>query len=151
MQITAGNSACCNARHSMCLELCIYMSHACHTMSYHVIPCHTMSYHVLHHVMPGCMCSSRVLDPTCVTKLMLLFVRLQDLKKKEGGSDGRAEELTDGAATKAGKHKLVNHMLSFCKCFTLREGIFCMDEQTKECFSISSGISCWLSLCFATK
>ncbi len=28
---------------------------------------------------------------------------LQDLKKKEGGGDGKAEELTDGTATKAGK------------------------------------------------
>ncbi len=59
-------------------------------------------------------------DPTCVTSFMLLFVCLQDLKKKEGGGDGKAEELTDGTATKAGKHKLVIQMLSFCTCFTLR-------------------------------
>lgn len=58
---------------------------------------------------------------------MLLFVCLQDLKKKEGGGDGKAEELTDGTATKAGKHKLVIEVLS-CKFSNPGEGISCMDE-----------------------
>lgn len=60
------------------------------------------------------MCISRALDLTCVTIFMLLLVCLQDLKKKEGGGDGKAEELTDGTATKAGKHKLPIPVLSFC-------------------------------------
>ncbi len=100
-QITGGISAYCNAMHKMCLEVCIYMSHARHTMRYSV-SCHDACVAADHW-------TSSVPQPLCFS-----FVCLQDLKKKEGGGDGKAEELTDGTATKAGKHKLVMQMLSFC-------------------------------------
>ncbi len=94
----------------MCLELCIYAT----CMSYHVLPCHTMCYHVMPCVTA---CHARVhvqQQSPPVSLPSCLFVCLQDLKKKEGGGNGKAEELIDGTATKAGKHKLVNQMLSFC-------------------------------------
>ena len=36
---------------------------------------------------------------------------MQDLEKKEGGSNGQAEEITDGTATKAGSTLHVAHSL----------------------------------------
>ena len=87
---------------------------------------------------------------------MLLFVCLQDLKKKEGGGNGKAEELTDGTATKAGKHKLVIQMLSLCMCPTLGEDIFLNGCMNTRAFSISSALPFFASsagslLCFPTK
>lgn len=64
---------------------------------------------------------------------------MQDLKKKEGGGNGKAEELTDGTATKAGEHALptmaldsmsyTHSVLSSCQAFDLVQGIFYATEN----------------------